>query len=332
MDRVARTPGPVAKLGAAVVGKGLVNFGLGVHDKGAVLRHRLANGAALQEQEFGLLVCVLQFNGGVARHFNRMARHHLLPGDGERCATEKIQLATRLGTARGRQRPACTGRQLQGEYGDIGIRLRGPGIGWRRQAGVARQGARNAGDVGGVAIRIAGHVPGNIFVPEHGEVRLGHFALGRQVEPDLEQFGGVGLIRVAQGKHFAMNNALARSQPLHITVAEACRGTGRVGVVNAAFANDGHGLEATVRVRGEAGHGFTVVHAPAVFAGEVLPQVATGQRCLWPHPGVARRIGIVVMHAEQKWVYGLPGKGKGLNAEDGVLGHGVKVQVDVRFS
>ena len=41
-------PRPAAELGPAVVSKGLLDFGLRVHDKRAVLCDRLAYGSALQ--------------------------------------------------------------------------------------------------------------------------------------------------------------------------------------------------------------------------------------------------------------------------------------------
>ena len=64
-----------------------------------------------------------------------------------------------------------------------------------------------------------------VFIPQHGEVRFGHFAARRQVQPDLEQLAGVGRIFVAQRKHFAMHDAFAGGQPLHITRAETRRRT-----------------------------------------------------------------------------------------------------------
>ena len=56
----------------------------------------------------------------------------------------------------------------------------------------------------------------NLFAPQHGEVRLDHFVAGRQVEPNLKQLGGIGLVGMAQGKHFAMHDALPSGQPLHV--------------------------------------------------------------------------------------------------------------------
>ena len=48
----------------------------------------------------------------------------------------------------------------------------------------------------------------------------------------------------------------------------------RVGVVDQAAAHERDGLEAAVRVPGEAGHDVAVVHAPAVDAGEVGAELA----------------------------------------------------------
>ena len=43
-------PRPTAKLGTLVIVEGLLQLLARVHDKGAVLRHRLGNWPALQEQ------------------------------------------------------------------------------------------------------------------------------------------------------------------------------------------------------------------------------------------------------------------------------------------
>ena len=133
--------------------------------------------------------------------------------------------------------------------------------------------ASNTDHFGLVALRVGRVEVGNVFVPEHGEVRLGHLAARGQVEPDLEQLGRVGGITVQQRKHLAVHDAFAGREPLHVATAKAGRGAQRVRVVNAALAHDGHGLKATVRVRWKAGHGVAVVHAPTVFARKVLADV-----------------------------------------------------------
>ena len=80
-------------------------------------------------------------------------------------------------------------------------------------------------DVGNQALGVkVAHVL-NVFTPKHGEVRLDHFVAGRQVEPDLKELGGVGLIGMAQGKHFAMHDALASGEPLNVAWTKAGGGT-----------------------------------------------------------------------------------------------------------
>lgn len=93
-------------------------------------------------------------------------------------------------------------------------------------------------------------------------------------------------------------------------------------MVDQAFAGDGHRLKAAVRVGREAGDGPAVVHAPAILAGKILPQVTPVQWSGRSHARVTTRVGIVVVHAEQEGVDGLPGEAQALNAENGVGVHG----------
>ena len=72
-----------------------------------------------------------------------------------------------------------------------------------------------------------------------------------------------------------MDHAFSRGEPLHVAAAKARRGTERIGMVDQALAHNGDGLEAAVRMRGEARHCAAVVHAPAVAAAEVLTDVAS---------------------------------------------------------
>ena len=94
VDRCRVLPGPAAKFGASVVGKGLVNFGLRVHDEWAVLRNGFGDGGALQHQKFCHLRAVNQRD--VHRGVQLQGR---VFGDGlavhrEGAAFEKIQLPT----------------------------------------------------------------------------------------------------------------------------------------------------------------------------------------------------------------------------------------------
>ena len=115
----------------------------------------------------------------------------------------------------------------------------------------------------------------------------------------------------------------ARGQPLHVARAEARRRAERIGVVDEAPPDDGHGLEAAMRVLREAGHDGAVVHAPAVLAREVLADVAPRERRRGPEALVARRVGVVVMHAEEERVGRLPRRPRErADLEDRVRGGG----------
>ena len=106
----------------------------------------------------------------------------------------------------------------------------------------------------------------------------------------LKELGGVGLVGMAQGKHFAMHDALASGEPLNVTWAKAGGGTQRIGVIDMPLAHDGDCLEAAVRVRGKTWDGHAVVHAPAILTCKVLAKVAPGQRNRWPHGCITLRV------------------------------------------
>ena len=57
-------PWPAAKFGAAIVGKGLNDLGIGVHHKRAMLRHRFIDWLALQQQKFAGVTPVLDNHFG----------------------------------------------------------------------------------------------------------------------------------------------------------------------------------------------------------------------------------------------------------------------------
>jgi hypothetical protein len=199
-------------------------------------------------------------------------------------------------------------------------------VGWWRQRNHLRRCRQPPGDhrdLGGAAVRVKLRDAWNGVRPEHREIRLHHLAARRQVQPDLEQFQRIGRILAQQRKHLRVHHAAACREPLHIAATEACLRAERVGVVDQPLADDGHGLEAPVRVLGKARHRGAVVQAPAVLAAEVLSDVAAGQRGGRAHLRIAQRIGIVVVGAEQEGVGCLPRKTQRLDADDGVgIGHG----------
>ena len=65
-----------------------------------------------------------------------------------------------------------------------------------------------------------------------------------------------------------------------------------------------------------------MVHAPPVLAGKVLAEVAAGQRGVGAELRIARRIGVVVLDAEQAGVDRLAGEAERRDVQDGVGGHG----------
>ena len=94
-------------------------------------------------------------------------------------------------------------------------------------------------------------------------------------------------------------------------------------MVNMSLPHDGHGLKPPVRVGGKAGNGLPVVHAPAVFVGEIAADLPPGQRGRRTHERIPGRVVVDVVHAKQKRVDGLPGEGKRGELEDGRVFHGV---------
>ena len=141
------------------------------------------------------------------------------------------------------------------------------------------------------------------LVPEHREVGVDHLVGGRQVQPDLEELTEVARVLVDERKHLAVLHALAGGHPLGVAVAEAGGGPHRVGVIDQAVAHMGDGLEASVRMLGEARHPAAVVHRPAVLFGEVVTQGATGE-LLRGRTEVIHAFGVVVsvMGDEQEGV------------------------------
>jgi hypothetical protein len=87
-------------------------------------------------------------------------------------------------------------------------------------------------------------------------------------------------------------------------------------MVDEAAAHPRHGLEAAMRVRGEAGHLGTVVQAPAVLAAEVGADLAAGQARRGAVTAVAARVAVVVVNAEQEGVELRPGHAERGGADD----------------
>ena len=69
-------------------------------------------------------------------------------------------------------------------------------------------------------------------------------------------------------------------------------------MVDQPFSHNRHCLKPPVRVGGETWHGAAVVHAPTVFAAEILADVAPAQRCLRAHVGIGCGVSVVVIRAK----------------------------------
>ena len=87
-------------------------------------------------------------------------------------------------------------------------------------------------------------------------------------------------------------------------------------MIDEALTNERHRLEPAVRMLWEPGHDAAVVHAPAVGAGEVHPDVARRERRVRAQVLVALRVLVEVVDAEQERVDGHP-----LHAEGDRLQH-----------
>ena len=95
-------PRPAAKFGAAVVGKGLVDFGFRVHHERAVLRHWLGNRFALQHQKFSHIAAgVDQFYRGAGAQFDGGVMGDGLTRNADRRAFKKVKRAPGLCTMSG---------------------------------------------------------------------------------------------------------------------------------------------------------------------------------------------------------------------------------------
>ncbi len=106
--------------------------------------------------------------------------------EGEAGARKKVQLAARARMGCRRQRPLRVGCYFEGADSQITVRLASPGVGWWREAGRVVPCAGNAHLLGRAACRVEPCKPGYVLIPQHREVRLGHFVFGWQVQPDLK--------------------------------------------------------------------------------------------------------------------------------------------------
>ena len=114
-----------------------------------------------------------------------------------------------------------------------------------------------------------------------------------------------------------MLNALARRHPLHITKSKPTSGAQGVRMIDKSFGHHGNRFKSPVRMRGETGHLFSMIHPPPLFINsKILPELPSSKRGLGAHNIIAFGIKIFVMDAKQEWVLGLPGEAEGLDGFD----------------
>ena len=140
-------------------------------------------------------------------------------------------------------------------------------------------------------------------IVKYGATSLSRPGRFSQIWNSSSSFGPVG---VEEREHLRVHHSGPGGQPLHVAHPEAGRGAERVRVIDVAGADDGHRLEAAVRVLREARHHVAVIHPPAVLALEVLPDVVARQRRVGPQPVVAPRVVIDVVDAEEERIGRLP--------------------------
>lgn len=82
------------------------------------------------------------------------------------------------------------------------------------------------------------------------------------------------------------------------------------------FAHNGHRFKTAMWVGGETGHSAPMVHAPTIFNGKIIAEVATAEGSSRAHFGIALGVKVFVVDTEEEGVMGFPGKAEGADAED----------------
>ena len=179
------------------------------------------------------------------------------------------------------------------------------------------EGTGNQGQLQGAPFGVGEALSGNLFAPEHREVGGNHLVFPREIEPDLEELGGVGSVGVDEREGLGMDHPFAGGHPLDIALTKAGPGTQGVMVVDIALASEGNGFKSPVGMLGESGDPISVVHTPSILAVEVVPNISASEKSgVGPHVFRAFGVGVEVMNAEKKRIGGLPGKTKGGDAFD----------------
>src|SRR5690606_17146189 len=109
-----------------------------------------------------------------------------------------------------------------------------------------------------------------------------------------------------QWEHLRMRDAPPSRHPLYVPVSITGDGSQRIRMVDEATSRHSDGFEATMRVPRKTRHPLPMVHSPAILACKVAADASARERCSGPERLISCWISIVVMHAKQEWVEGLP--------------------------
>ena len=189
VHRLVARPRPAAELRALVVGERLLDLRRRVHHERAVLHDRLADRAALQQQQLALVRRrASSAHVGVARAARTpRASRTTAPPTRQRAAAEEVERAVRAAASPAAASTRAPGAMLDRPDRDVGVGARGPRV--RRRRGRRASPSAPAITVTSVVRPAASRATwrGIVVVPQHREVRLDHLVGARQVEPDLEQ-------------------------------------------------------------------------------------------------------------------------------------------------
>ena len=130
----------------------------------------------------------------------------------------------------------------------------------------------------------------------HDERRFGHFALTRQIQPNLEKSRRVFFIRMNQRKHLAVNHAFSRRHPLQVTFSVPTGVAQGIRVVDDTIQSRGDRFKPAMRVLGKARNFISVIHS--VRCGWVEVRAVASSRRF--HSAIARRILVFVVDAKEK--------------------------------
>src|SRR5207247_22331 len=96
----------------------------------------------------------------------------------------------------------------------------------------------------------------------------------RQVEPDLKELDRIRFLAFEERKHFRVDDAAPRGEPLDVARAETRRRAERVRMIDVAASRNGHRFETAMRMLRKPRHDGAVVHPKAGLDLEVLTKGA----------------------------------------------------------